>query len=335
MFHEDPGEARPDPACPSTGSGNETPDLLFRQCGAIIRVSENQVPSGLITLRMVCMRTPADFLDQPDFVPITRTRLAETLHELGARPGGVLMVHVRLSALGWMVGGIDAVVWALRDVVGPSGTLMAFTGWEDSPYHVSFWPKRWRDAYRDQPPFDPTTSAARRDFGRFPERLRTWPGARRSSHPEVSFAALGPAAAELLADPEDDDPWGPTGPLGRLVANGGQVLMLGAPLARLTLCHHAEAIADVEGKRYHEYRVPMLRDGRTEWVDCRTLDTFYGALPYWERADWVIESWAGRLADQAVAAGATTGGVIGDCPLVLVDAAAAVAAVRSWIESEF
>lgn len=281
------------------------------------------------------MRTPADFLDQPDFVPITRTRLAESLRGLGVRAGGVLMVHVRLSALGWMAGGMDAVVWALREAVGPSGTLLALTGWEDSPYHVPLWPERWRDAYRDQPPFDPATSAARRDFGRFPERLRTWPGALRSSHPEVSFTAWGPAAAELLAEPADEDPWGTHGPLGRLVASDGQVLMVGAPLKTLTLCHHAEAIADVGGKRYHEYRIPVLRDGRTEWVDHRTLDTFYGALPYWDRPGPVIESWAGHLAEQAVAAGATTAGMIDDCPLILVDAPAAVSAVRSWIEAEF
>jgi aminoglycoside 3-N-acetyltransferase len=281
------------------------------------------------------MRTPADFLDQPDFVPITRTRLAESLRELGVRPGGVLMVHVRLSALGWMVGGIDAVVWALRDTVGPSGTLLAFTGWDDSPYHVASWPERWQDAYRDQPPFDPATSAARRDFGRFPERLRTWPGARRSSHPEVSFAAWGPAAAELLADPADGDPWGPDGPLGRLVASEGQVLMLGAPLKRLTLCHHAEATAAVEGRRYHVSRMPVLRDGRTEWVDYRTLDTFYGALPYWDRPELAVDSPAGKLAEQAVAAGATVADALDECPLVLVDAPAAVAAARAWLEANF
>ncbi|WP_161605999.1 aminoglycoside 3-N-acetyltransferase [Microlunatus speluncae] len=281
------------------------------------------------------MRLPSDYLDRPDFVPITRSRLAESLRGLGVRPGGVLMVHVRLSALGWMVGGIDAVVWALRDVVGSAGTIMAFTGWEDSPYHVGLWPERWQEAYRDQPPFDPAASAARREFGRFPERLRTWPGALRSSHPEVSFTAWGPAAAELITEPADGDPWGSDGPLGRLVASDGQVLMLGASLKRLTLCHHAEAIADVGGKRYHEYRMPVLRDGRTEWVDYRTLDTFYGALPYWDRIDPLIDSWAGHLAEQAVAAGATIAGAVDDCPLVLVDAPAAVRAVTAWLESRF
>ena len=169
------------------------------------------------------MPIPEQLLNQPDYEPMTRTRLASHLRQIGVRKGGVLMVHVRLSAFGWVVGGMDTVVHALRDATGDDGTLMALCGWEDSPYHVATWPESWRRAYRDQPPFDPHTSAARREFGRFPERLRTWPGAGRGAHPEVSFVALGPRSAELLADPDDGDPWGPRGPLGGLVSLGGQV----------------------------------------------------------------------------------------------------------------
>lgn len=281
------------------------------------------------------MLVPKELLDRSGYVPVTRTRLAGVLGELGVRRGGVLMVHVRMSALGWMVGGMDAIVWALSDAVGPDGTLLAFTGWEDSPYHVSSWPDRWQAAYLDQPPFDPAVSAARREFGRFPERLRTWPGARRSSHPEVSFTAVGPGSAELLAEPADDNPWGVDGPLGRLVAAGGQVLMLGAPLGTLTLCHHAEAIARVEGKRYHDYTMPIAVGDAVEWRHYRTLDTFYGTLPYGERHDLKITAWVRTMAEQAVAAGATVHGSIDGCPLVLVEAVPAVAVVARWIEANF
>lgn len=281
------------------------------------------------------MVVPKSLLERPDYQPVTRSRLAAAMSDLGLRSGGVVMAHVRMSALGWVVGGMDSVVLALRDAVGAGGTLMAFTGWEDSPYHVAGWPQRWRDAYRDQPPFDPEVSAARREFGRWPERLRTWPGTVRSDHPEVSFCALGPAAAELLADPTDD-PWGAHGPLGRLVAADGQVIMIGAPLSRLTLCHHAEAIADVSGKRYHEYDCPVINaDGETAWMHYRTMDTFFGSLPYYERDDLDIRSPVGTLAEQAVAAGATVETMIDNCPLVLVDAPAAVAAVTAWIERNF
>lgn len=280
------------------------------------------------------MLVPKELLNRAGYVPVTRSRLAEAVTKLGVRRGGVLMVHVRMSALGWMVGGMDAIVWALRDAVGPDGTLVAFTGWEDSPYHVSSWPSGWQQAYQDQPAFDPSLSAARREFGRFPERLRTWPGAHRSNHPEVSFAALGPAAPDLLTDPSDDNPWGPEGPLGRLVAANGQVLMLG-PIRTLTLCHHAEAIARVEGKRYHHYTMPVQVGGTVEWRQYRTLDTFYGTLPYWDRDDLNITGWVATMTDQAIAAGATTQGTIDDCPVMVVDAPHATTAVKDWLEANF
>jgi aminoglycoside 3-N-acetyltransferase len=278
---------------------------------------------------------PADLLDDPQFAPLTRSQVAQGLAELGVVEGDTLMVHVRLSALRWVVGGIDTVMHALCDAVGADGTLLAFCGWDDSPYHVSLWPPRWQDAYRDVPAFDPAVSSARRDFGRFPERLRTWPGAERSLHPEVSFTALGPQATSLLAGSDGDDPWGSDGPLGRLAATGGRVLMLGAPLTTLTLCHHAEAIADVAGKRYRSYRMPVGTDKGTTWRDYTTLDTFYGALPYWERPELAIESAVGNLAAQAVRAGAGTKGELGTATTWLFDAPSTVRAVVAWIERNF
>ncbi|GAB3828572.1 aminoglycoside 3-N-acetyltransferase [Kribbella italica] len=269
----------------------------------------------------------ADLLDDVEFAPVTRGQIARGVAAAGIGAGDVLMVHVRLSALGWVVGGIDTVVRALRDAVGAEGTLVAFCGWDDSPYHVAFWPRRWQTAYDELPGFDPAVSSSRRDFGGFPERLRTWPGAIRSPHPEVSFAALGARAGELIADVED--PWGPDGTLGRLTTLGGKVLLLGAPLKTLTLCHHAEAIAAVEGKRYHSYRMPVRTSEGDVWRDYTTLDTFYGALPY------DVESAVGNLARQAVAAGAGVQGRVGAAEIWTFDARRAVRAVREWIEERF
>jgi aminoglycoside 3-N-acetyltransferase len=198
---------------------------------------------------------PGRLLNDPDFVPVTCSELASALTTLGVGHGDTLMVHVRLSALRWVVGGIDTVIYALRDAVGDAGTIMALCGWEDSPYHLDLWPRTWQDAYEELPPFDPLVSSARRDFGRFPERLRTWPDAIRRNHPEASFVALGPKARWLTDEPGDGDPWGRDGPPGRLARVHGRVLLLGAPLKTMALCHHAEAIARVTGKRYRDYRM--------------------------------------------------------------------------------
>jgi aminoglycoside 3-N-acetyltransferase len=73
-------------------------------------------------------RVPGDVL--PEGVrPVTRSELVRDLRTLGVRPGSVLMVHTRMSAIGWVVGGADVVVMALLDVLGTEGTLMAYAGW--------------------------------------------------------------------------------------------------------------------------------------------------------------------------------------------------------------
>src|ERR671913_1917208 len=64
---------------------------------------------------------------------VTRSEIVRDLERLGLRPGSAAMVHCRLSALGHVVGGAETVVRALLDVLGPGGTLVAYTGWQDAP----------------------------------------------------------------------------------------------------------------------------------------------------------------------------------------------------------
>src|SRR5215213_7852146 len=105
---------------------------------------------------------------------VTRTRLADDLRRLGVRTGGITMVHTRMSALGWVVGGSETVVRALLDAGGREGTVMAYVSWEDHVYHASDWPEAQREAYLAEPPvFDVATAESARDHGRIPERLRT------------------------------------------------------------------------------------------------------------------------------------------------------------------
>ena len=161
-----------------------------------------------------------------------------------------------------VVSGSGTVVAALLDALGPEGTLVAYASWQEHVYHAGEWPAEHRAAYLAEPPvFDPATAEADRDHGRIPERVRTWPGARRSVHPEASVVAVGPLARELTADHPQADAYGPDSPFARLVAAGGQVLMLGAPLESLTLLHHAEAIATAPGKQTVTFEIPVAAPG--------------------------------------------------------------------------
>ncbi len=276
--------------------------------------------------------------------PVTRGQLAADLTALGVRPGGVLMVHTRMSALGWVVGGSGTVVQALLDALGPDGTLMAYAGWDHDSYDIESWPADRRAAYEADPPaFDPATSEATRDNGRLPERIRTWPGAHRSRQPEASIVALGPRAGWFVADHPWDDPYGPGSPLVKLVEASGQVLMLGAPLETITLLHHAEATARVPNKRRVTYRMPLLENDQTIWRPFHDIDTSTGAFPYHQiAAGFVSVPGCGSetdafevIARSALAAGIGTNGMVGAGDSYLFPARDLHAFAQRWLEEHF
>jgi aminoglycoside 3-N-acetyltransferase len=272
---------------------------------------------------------------RPDGPPaVGRARLVADLRAIGVREAAVLLVHTRMSAIGWVVGAAETVVRALLEALGPDGTLMAYTSWDDHVYHGREWPAAHRDAYRAQPPaFDPTTAEAARDHGRIPERVRTWPGARRSAHPEASVAAVGARAAWLTDDHPQRDAYGAASPFARLVESRGQVLLLGAPLETATLLHHAEAIARAPGRRRVTFRVPVVEDGRVTERTFTDLDTTNGAFPYAELG--LDEDEFAVIARAALAAGAGVRGLVGHADSHLFDARALTAFAVAWLEDRF
>lgn len=267
--------------------------------------------------------------------PVTRGRLVGDLAALGVCAGDTLMFHTSLSALGYVTGGPVTVVAALREAVGEHGTLLAYSGWNDAPpCDFVDWPPAWRDTVRaEHPPYEPGSSEGTHDNGRLPEALRHTPGAVRTAHPD-SFVALGARAAELTAEGPWDDPYGTHGPLGRLVARGGRVLLLGAPLDTLTLLHHAESVAQAPGKRYLDYEVPVL-DGKGErvWRHYWDIDTEDEAFDY-SRADIPEDEWPFTvIARDALASGIGVSGRVGAGESHLFDAAQLVEFGVAWIES--
>lgn len=253
-------------------------------------------------------------------------------------PGGVMMVHCRMSALGHVAGGAETVVRALLDALGPEGTLMAYTGWQDEPPEdLGDLDDEARRVYLEEhPAYDPRVALSRREHGRIPEALRTWPGARHSWHPEAGVAAAGPLAEALTSEHPYDDAYGSGTPYARLVEFGGQVAVLGAPLDTVTLVHHAEAIAEVPGKRRVSYGMPvMAKTGERVWRTFSDIDTSEGALPY-ERV-LGEEDYIEHIARSALAAEASPGrgGPVGEATAYLFDARGLVEHAVGWIEHNF
>ena len=207
--------------------------------------------------------------------PRTRQSLAVDLQVLGVRPGSVLLVHSSLRALGWVCGGPVAVVQALLDALGPDGTLVVPTHtsdnsdpaeWRNPPVPESWWAVIWEH----MPGFDPAVTPSR-SMGAISETVRTWPGARRSDHPQVSFAAVGAHAETVVAGHQLDQMLGDASPLGWVYQLDGDVLLLGVGHTSNTSLHLAE------------YRVPdpprarqgaaVLSAGGRSWIWWEDVDT--------------------------------------------------------------
>jgi aminoglycoside 3-N-acetyltransferase len=239
------------------------------------------------------------------------------------------MVHTRMSALGWVVGGSETVVRALLDALGPEGTLMAYASWADHVYTLEDRPGEYRSAYLAEPPrWDPATGEVDPDYGRIPERVRTWPGTLRSVHPEASVVALGPRAGWLTSEHEDG--YGVGSPFARLVEAGGDVLMLGAPLETVTLLHHAEAIASAPGKRTVTYEIALADVATRSYTD---IETSGGAYPY-ESLGLDDDEFA-VIARDALAAGVGVRGAVGEATCHVFPARALTEFAVGWIDERF
>lgn len=261
---------------------------------------------------------------------ITRAQLVADLGVLGIVPGDTVMVHAAMRQVGELLNGPDALIHALRDVVGPNGTVMAYCDWDgryedlcDDERRV---PENWRDHI---PPFDPQTSRSIRDNGAFPEFLRTTPGALRSASPGASMAAIGARAQWLTQDHPIDYGYGEGSPLAKLCEVRGKVLNVGAPRDTMTLLHHAEHLAEIPGKRFKIYDVPFATPQGTVWRRVEEFDT----------GDPVIEGLAddyfADIVTQFLATGQGRVGKIGLAESLLVPAAEITAFAVDWLESRF
>nr|WP_115713735.1 aminoglycoside 3-N-acetyltransferase [Cupriavidus taiwanensis] len=197
------------------------------------------------------------------------------LRSLGVHAGDLVMVHASLKAIGPIDGGAVALVAALRDAVGPEGTLLGYASWDRSPYEETLHGAKMDEQQRrNWPPFDPATAGTYRGFGLLNHYLATSPGALRSGHPDASMVALGPRARFLIEPHRLGEAFGKGSPIERFVSEGGKVLLLGAGLDALTVLHYAEAIAEIPGKRRVTYEMPLQgADGQAVWKAAEDFDS--------------------------------------------------------------
>jgi aminoglycoside 3-N-acetyltransferase len=221
---------------------------------------------------------------------ISRQDIARDLTALGVTAGQILLVHSSLRRIGRVEGGAETVVQALRDVLGPGGTLVVPTSTADnsdsSRAHldriVGMTPQE-ADSFRDRMhPFNRDTTPSV-GMGLIAEAVRTNPEAIRSDHPQSSFAALGSMAAEVMEGHELTCHLGEDSPLGKMYCLGASVLLLGVDFAACSAFHLAEywytlnpptrsyscVIGSGSGRRWVTYQDVVLDDS-----DFETLGVF-------------------------------------------------------------
>ncbi len=202
-------------------------------------------------------------------MPHTVQTLSADLRALGLRSGDVVLLHSSMRSLGFVAGGVQAIVQALLDVLGSEGTLVVPThtsdncdpaGWHNPPVPEAWWP-----VIREQAPgFDPSRSPSQW-MGVIAETVRTWPGAVRSDHPRLSFAAIGANAVDITSGHRRDDALGESSPLGAIYRLDGKVLLLGCGHDSNTSLHLAEwrQESPPRGIAGSSIRQP---DGTSRWV---------------------------------------------------------------------
>ena len=195
---------------------------------------------------------------------------------LGIRSGMVLLVHSSLSAMGWVCGGPVAVVIALQEVLGKTGTLVMPTHstdltepsqWENPPVPESWWPviRATMPAY--QPDLTPT-----RSMGTIAETFRKQKGVLRSAHPHHSFCAYGHQASHITDNHSLEFSLGEGSPLARIYDLGGFVLLLGVGHDRNTSMHLAEYRAIFPTKHIVREGAPISTAGSRRWTTFENID---------------------------------------------------------------
>ena len=208
--------------------------------------------------------------------PITVESLRTDFETLGLEKGMVLLVHSSLSAMGWVCGGAVAVIIALQEVLGETGTLVMPTHstdlsdpsqWENPPVPESW----WHPIRETMPAYDPDMTPTR-SMGKIAETFRKEKSVLRSMHPQHSFCASGPQAFYVVDNHPLAFGMGENSPLARIYDLQGYVLLLGVGHSNNTSIHLAEYRADFPSKRVVREGAPISQAGSRMWATFENID---------------------------------------------------------------
>ena len=215
--------------------------------------------------------------------PNTITSITANLRKLGIVNGDILCVHSSLSSMGYVIGGAEAVVWALLQAVGENGTLSMpahSTQNCDPTYRGTPPPIEWHELMRRElPPYNPLTTATG-GMGIIAETFRTFPNTLRSNHPQTSVCANGKYARKITKEHTLTPQFGMNTPFGTMYNLKTKVLLIGVEYNVCTCLHLSETLSGVIPNDENGTAV-MNKNGEREWIlyadiDLETID--FGAI---------------------------------------------------------
>lgn len=173
---------------------------------------------------------------------ISKEELRESLLNAGINVGDRLMVHASLSKMGYIEGGPETVVEALKEIIGSQGVLLMPT----SPIA-----RLQLDYVKKNPVFDVMRTPSA--MGKISEVFRNSDAVMRSYHPTEPVAAWGENAYDFIKDHTlKNTPYHWDSPYGKLMQHGGKILYIGVTLDNAgTHLHTLEDALDVGVQVYY------------------------------------------------------------------------------------
>jgi len=211
---------------------------------------------------------------------MTQKQLSAEFECIGIRLGDLVVLHASFKSLGGLEGGPAVVSRAMRDLLGPSGTLLMPT----FTYSLPMW---------NQPPFDARTASSR--VGAVSEAFRKEPGVIRSNHPTHSVAAAGRLAEELTRGHRDATALGRESPFGRAYRHGAKILMLGCDQISNSSIHLCEVLAELP---YNNVAFTRGQNYENAWFmnDSRQTQVYrFFEIPGCSRGFGKAEPWLEKL----------------------------------------
>ena len=228
-----------------------------------------------------------------------------------------------------MDSGAATLLGAIQDVAGPAATLVvpAQTAWNSLTSRAfraataGLDPDGYARYVAAMPGFDPANTPSA-GMGAFAEYVRTRPEARRSTHPQSSFAALGPSAAAAMAVHDLDCHLGERSPLRWLYDAGAAILLIGVGYSACTGFHLAEYRLSrmVPTMEYHCFSVSGGTRTAHQFADINMDDSDFELIG----AALDSASWPDPVAPRH--------GHIGMAASTLLPMSTAVDFARSWME---